>query len=227
MKKENEENKGINWGNIFILLIAIGIGGVVICFYRNIFTGDFSTNPNDWNAFGAYFGGVMSPIFTFLMLFVVIKNHEEQKKLINKQIKKMQDQIDDNRKEINKKELELTIRLSYELVETLNNEVGKIIAEFDAMVKIYPLIKTEKSQLDTWGCKDKNLELKILSLKNKVTYLLASIESLGNIENFKKTSGSSYVILFGEFYDKILQYTFPDIENDCYKIYEDLRQVQK
>lgn len=66
-------------------VILLFLAGLSLFFYRDIFSGDFSTNAQDWSAFGSYIGGLFGPLVSFVALLAVLKTVELQKELLDTQ----------------------------------------------------------------------------------------------------------------------------------------------
>ncbi|WP_414926157.1 hypothetical protein [Pseudomonas zeae] len=93
-------------------VVLLFLAGLSFFFYRDIFSGDFSTNSQDWSAFGSYIGGLFGPLVSFVALLAVLKTIELQKELLdtqnrefqamhvlqNKTFDSQQDQIDEAKK---------------------------------------------------------------------------------------------------------------------------------
>ncbi len=79
-------------GVFAVILIMITVGAYLLQFH-----GDLSQKQAVWSNFGSYIGGVLSPIFSFLSIIVVIYT-------VDKQIKKNKKTSDRELKEIRKQE---------------------------------------------------------------------------------------------------------------------------
>lgn len=66
------------------LILLFGIFSIMVLFiplipYFIIFNGELSNNPNDWSSFGSYYGGIVTPILTFITIIFIIMNLNNQK----------------------------------------------------------------------------------------------------------------------------------------------------
>ncbi|MFV0926516.1 hypothetical protein [Pseudomonas palmensis] len=116
-------------------LVLVVLAGLSIFFYRDTFSGDFSTNAQDWSAFGSYVGGLFGPLVSFVALLAVLKTIELQKELLETQRREFkvmqdlqyktfdsqQDQIDDAKK---KSRLEAVERLKDTLIGAIDRRVS-------------------------------------------------------------------------------------------------------
>lgn len=70
------------WLSIAGLLASLAVS--VYC-YRQVFGAKFSTDPNYWSAFGTYFGGIFSPLVSFVTLVAILKTIKLQSTLLETQ----------------------------------------------------------------------------------------------------------------------------------------------
>lgn len=72
--------------DVFILFalvfVAVVVFAIVIILYRWKIGGSFSTDPNDWSIFGAYVGGVLGPLVSFLTLIAILVTITLQRQLL-------------------------------------------------------------------------------------------------------------------------------------------------
>lgn len=72
----------ILWFSIVGLLVSLVVS--VYC-YREVFGSQLSTDPNYWSAFGTYFGGIFSPLVSFVTLVAILKTIKLQSILLETQ----------------------------------------------------------------------------------------------------------------------------------------------
>ncbi len=74
-------SKNIFFILLIIFIISIICSGIVIYFYSSTFSGTITVSHERWGTFGDFFGGTLSPIFSFLallalLLTIIIQNKE-------------------------------------------------------------------------------------------------------------------------------------------------------
>lgn len=74
-------DRSLRWGGIglFLLLCA------VIATYLSVFNNGLSHAPDNWSAFGAFFGGLVGPAVSLVTLLAVLKTVYLQKELLDTQ----------------------------------------------------------------------------------------------------------------------------------------------
>lgn len=106
---------------IFILIcVGAGLIGTGLYFYQ--FRGPFSSDAQDWNAFGGYINGVLMPILTMVNIWVFYKLTISIDR--NDEVRKQKD-IDFQKKM-------LTANLRQKLLEDFSNILNNVLAANDA-----------------------------------------------------------------------------------------------
>lgn len=120
-------------------LVLILLAGLSVFYYRDTFSGGFSTNAQDWSAFGGYVGGLFGPLVSFVALLAVLKTIELQKELLetqrreftvmqdlqNKTFDSQQDQINDSKESSRVEAIE-------RLKDTLIGAIDRHVTLYDA-----------------------------------------------------------------------------------------------
>ncbi|WP_296592933.1 putative phage abortive infection protein [Methylophaga sp.] len=96
MKQSNDEEKDLNWALKLIVLVAAILAAVAVSFYFTNFSGELSESQADWGVFGDYVGGVLNPVFGFLVLIALLMTISLQAtelKLTRKELKNSSDAL--------------------------------------------------------------------------------------------------------------------------------------
>ena len=122
---------------VFVLIVLLGVG--IFCFaYRPVFSGPISTKHADWEAFGDFFWGLGTMLFTGLsvwMLYFVnrqLRDNQEQQQL---QQEKFQTQLEESRRKfleeiIRKKRIEDWLGTYHQIVLKLTGPELKSDADW-------------------------------------------------------------------------------------------------
>ena len=73
--------------SLWFMLMLMACAGVCVAFYiyRDQFGGGYSSEPDNWSAFGSYMGGVLGPLVSLLTLIAVIRTVYLQRELLDAQ----------------------------------------------------------------------------------------------------------------------------------------------
>jgi uncharacterized membrane protein len=89
MEPEVSKREVIKDGYGLVLWLSIGglLASLVVSVYcyRKVFGAQLSTDPNYWSAFGTYFGGIFSPLVSFVTLVAILKTIKLQSTLLETQ----------------------------------------------------------------------------------------------------------------------------------------------
>lgn len=120
-------------------LVLIFLAGLAIHFYRDVFSGDFSSSSQDWSAFGSYVGGLFGPLVSFVALLAVLKTIELQKELLETQrreFKSMQTlqnkTFDSQQDQINESKRTVRVEAVERLKDTLIGVIDRRATMYDA-----------------------------------------------------------------------------------------------
>jgi len=72
-----------------VLIFSLLVIAVVV--YLSIFNNGLSKAPDNWSAFGSFFGGVFGPVISLVTLFAILKTIDLQKQLLSTQRKEFDD----------------------------------------------------------------------------------------------------------------------------------------
>jgi len=72
-----------------ILIFSLLVIAAVV--YLSIFNNGLSKAPDNWSAFGSFFGGVFGPVISLVTLFAILKTIDLQKQLLSTQRKEFDD----------------------------------------------------------------------------------------------------------------------------------------
>lgn len=147
-----------------ILRIVLVVIMITLLPYVIIFNKGLSLDSNDWSNFGAYFGGVVTPVATLITLFWLIYSFDKQMqdmKLINK---KTIEKIDREKK---MELLNFYLTESQSRVELFRKEYHYKKAH---AIEYFDLIKVELEEKDyiVKDYKRENYDVQVVALKNGV-----------------------------------------------------------
>jgi hypothetical protein len=118
-------------------LVLIFLAGLSIFYYRNIFSGGFSTNAQDWSAFGGYVGGLFGPLVSFVALLAVLKTIELQKELLETQRREFKSMQDLQNKTFDSQQGQINDAKENSRVEAIERLKDTLIGAIDRRVTLY------------------------------------------------------------------------------------------
>lgn len=118
-------------------LVLVFLAGLSIFYYRNIFSGSFSTNAQDWSAFGSYIGGLFGPLVSFVALLAVLKTIELQKELLETQRREFKTMQDLQNKTFDSQQDQINDAKESSRVEAIERLKDTLIGAIDRRVTLY------------------------------------------------------------------------------------------
>lgn len=112
----------------FISCMVIIIGSYILNF-RN---GSISNDPSDWGVLGDYFGGILNPLISMIMLFFLIKTYLSQKKELSQSEIVAEEQREIAQKTAHIQLLNTKILASYEIISLYRGEMEGVTDAMNA-----------------------------------------------------------------------------------------------
>lgn len=129
----------------YIISIVIGISvlAVIIPFVLNFFGSTLSHDSKDWQAFGSYFNGMISPILAILNLIVLIKINSAVSSFSIKEFEH------NHKTQVNKifEEEDFSIELSKNLSEKVISK--KVLDRIDEIEETFNMLRDSNDELES------------------------------------------------------------------------------
>ena len=174
---------------VFVVIVSTVVSIVI---YMQVHKFELSTSPDEWSAFGSYFGGVLSPIIYFATLIAIIVTMLFQKQLLAAQNKQNTYEKICEHKRTLINVIEQQIRYHESLLERASN---------GALLLINEDLTAHKSIIED------NLRIKekadIIIGKLQIALLGFSVEEFDSYEKMKASFTKIYLLTMDEDDEKV------------------------
>ncbi|CEL28672.1 hypothetical protein [Pseudomonas fluorescens] len=91
MKQDQSDTRLLDRSLKVGLILIFSLLVIAAVVYLSIFNNGLSKAPDNWSAFGSFFGGVFGPVISLVTLFAILKTIDLQKQLLSTQRKEFDD----------------------------------------------------------------------------------------------------------------------------------------